>query len=160
MIYESDRTEPLEFEAPIDRRAARFYGFIYRPSTWQATTEYTSGNYVIPTVPNGKYYSVKVCGVSDDVEPTDWSVVDGTVEWEETCYKLLPTGVTITNSEWEADDADVLLTQEYYDDGSTRVLVDVSGVADDVTQITLSNITTRSNLEVEVRSVIIPIAVT
>lgn len=155
--YESDlNTEGLELAEPLDRRAYRFYGFIYRPEVWQANTEYTSGMVVIPTTPNGKYYKVKVCGVSGVTEPTDWGVVDGTVEWAEYCYKLLPQNVTISASTWEANDAAISLTLDTFDDISTRVLV--GDVPADIEEVILTNITTRSNSEIEVRSMRIPIA--
>ena len=156
-IYESDlNTEGLELAEPLDRRAARFYGFIYRPEVWQAGQEYTEGMAVIPTTPNGKYYTVSVCGVSDAIEPTDWSVEDVTVTWEEHCYNLMPSDVTITASEWEANDPDVVLSLDTFDDISTRVMV--SDVPAAVEELILTNITTRSNSEIEVRSMRIPIA--
>lgn len=158
MIYESDRDSPIELAELITSGVSRFYGFTYRPPTWEANTVYVDGNSVVPTVPSGRYYLVDECGKSGATEPTDWTVADGTVTWKEYCYKLLPTGVTITASTWTCDNASVTLTLSTFDDDSTRVLV--GNVPNTVTSITLTNTTTRSNQEVEVRSMIIPVGLT
>lgn len=42
-----------------------------RFSTWTASTYYSVGDRVVPTVPNGRVYECRVAGTSDTTEP-DW----------------------------------------------------------------------------------------
>lgn len=157
-VYEADRDSPLELAEPIDYRAKRFYGFTYRPGTWADNTVYLDGDTVIPTTFKGRYYSVAECGKSGAIEPTDWSIADGTVEWTDNCYDMLPIGVTITDSAWAANNVDIVLTNNFFDDISTRIMVDE--LPDDITDFILTNHTTFSNGEEEYRSMQIVVATT
>ena len=72
-------------------RPTRFIGITARPasSAWVANTVYAVGQYVRPTVANGRRYYASVGGTSDPVTQPTWpttaggTVVDNTVTWTE-----------------------------------------------------------------------------
>lgn len=65
--------------------------FLFIGDTWQASTAYSVGDYIIPTTTNGYRYECTTAGTSSGTEPTwptteDNTVNDGTAVW--TCRSL------------------------------------------------------------------------
>jgi hypothetical protein len=71
---------------------SRFLGVSYtkKPAQWVGSTAYTTGDYVVPTVSNGRRYYASTGGTTSGSEPT-WptsaTVPDGSVTWTEAGYE-------------------------------------------------------------------------
>ena len=61
-----------------------------KPAQWVGSTPYTTGDYVVPTVSNGRRYYASTGGTTSGSEPT-WptsgTVADGSVTWTEAGYE-------------------------------------------------------------------------
>lgn len=149
-IYESNRNKPVTLDVYHDPDESVYYGFTYRPRVWQAGKEYLQatsndaiGDIVIPTSPNGFYYSAVSSGVTDATEPT-WPCVagdtvdDACVTWKAISYDLtMRVGDALSSSTWTCDVQDVVLDMDGIYDAET--FVRVSSVPVDTQSFTLTN---------------------
>lgn len=154
-----------------DKDSKEFYGFLYRPQTWQPNNVYEDGEYAIPTNYTGWYLEVNNPGKSGTDEPNfDLSKPDAitkednsSLSWYAKKYNLLPIEHKILASSWACDNPDVVLDAESFTDVLTYVRV--ASVPDEVDSIIISNTTIRGesvlapedSKEVIVRSIILKI---
>lgn len=95
-------------------------------STWAATTAYTAGQFVKPTVADGNVYKCTTGGTSGAVEPT-WNTTEGatttdaTVTW--TAYAIQ----TVTDEVMQLSGTEVRILGNGYAPGSI-VVKDITGV--------------------------------
>ncbi len=162
-IYETCRTSPLSFQCPHDPDAKKYYSFRYRAPAWSSDTAKKEksglaviGDIVRPSTANGFYYECTSGGITDAAEPNPWGTItdatttDNDVEWTAIPDDLLiQTGDTLTSSDWEVDDVDVILDNDAITGFDTYVRV--TAVPVDTTSFVLRNVVvvTRSGGKVE-----------
>lgn len=162
MLYEAYQKGPYRVPGIFDPDSSRLIGIIYAPAVWQSAQVYyrrqdDDYDICVPSVSNGFYYRVENPGVSGITEPV-WNTTKyqtttelSGLEWKAIPYNLLPSGTILVASEWLTSDT-VTISSESFTNGTAQCLI--SGVADTLTEFTVTNRITTSIGEVRDASLI------
>lgn len=126
----------VRFGVGFVEKAKGYRRYLRFPDAWTATTAYSLGAYVRPTVANNHVYKCTTAGTSGGSQPT-WpttaggTVTDGTAVWTEVGYNKL-AGVLMALDNYYQYDGDAWLmaittTRAYRYDDENNTFVDITG---------------------------------
>jgi prepilin-type N-terminal cleavage/methylation domain-containing protein len=95
LIKSSDPIIAFQRASDLNKVIANITADYNKYPKWRSGTTYAVGNFVVPTIRNGKYYICTQGGTSNNNEP-NWSLLpinDGSVKWAES--GMLPDLITL-----------------------------------------------------------------
>ncbi len=148
-IYSANQKGPLKVQGFLDPDDITNVIVFWGSPVWTANTVYRIGDIAKPSVDNGYYYQCAINGKSDSREPK-WEQSDDTVSGNATFTAvpwdlwLMPDEM-ITDSSWETNDNNVVLSHKTVNDFKTGV--SVSCTSNTSIEFVLSNQVTKTNGE-------------
>jgi prepilin-type N-terminal cleavage/methylation domain-containing protein len=99
IVKSSQSVGKLKKVSDLNKVMANITQYYDKYPKWRSTVTYAVGNFVVPTLRNGRYYKCTIAGTSNLNEPTSWPTIPGdyiietanVLKWTETTENgLLP----------------------------------------------------------------------
>jgi hypothetical protein len=126
----------VQFGVGYVQKSGGWQKFLNNPAEWQASTEYSEGDYILPTTPNDHVYKCTTAGTSGESEPT-WTTTagdtnsDGTAVWTEVGVNKLSGTLMAMDNYYQFDGDDYLIaittTKCYTYDPENNTFLDITG---------------------------------